>query len=103
MKKSIFKLLGTLAAGLLFCSLIYPEAGKHYEGFILGWVVATMHGGTFLINYLISFFVEGRLIKAVSHSGAYNFWWWSAAIGSVVSFIFSLLGVLFLLLQKSKT
>jgi hypothetical protein len=101
MKKTIFKLLGSLISALILCCFIYPEAGKHYEGFILGWGIASIHGATFLINYLISFFVEGRLIKAVSHSGAYNFWWWFAAIGSAISLIFQLLMV-FLLLLKSK-
>lgn len=101
MKKLIFKLLGTLVGGAIVCFFIYPEAGKHYEGFFLGWFAPCIHGGTFLINYFISFFVEGRLIKATSYSGAYNFWWWVSAIGSVVSITIQLFGV-FLSLIKSK-
>lgn len=99
MKKSIFKLLGTLIGGAIVCFFIYPEAGKHYEGFFLGWWAATIHGGTFLLNYLISFFVEGRLIKAVSHSGAYNFWWWTAAIGSSISILIRLLLMVWIVLK----
>jgi hypothetical protein len=103
MAKLIIKLIGTLIVSTILCLFVYPEAGKNYEGFLLGWFAACVHGGTFIINYLISLYDESRLVKATLYSGAYNFWWWVSAISSVSSIFFQLLGVLLNLIKTKKS
>ena len=62
--------LGVLI-GALICIGIYPEPGEHYEGFFYGFFTAMFHGSLLIPNWVISFFDETRLLKALSSS-----WWY---------------------------
>ena len=59
---------------------IYPVADKEYSGFWFGGFTGSIHGGTWIYNWIYSFFDSTHLLKASNSSGWYSFCWWTTAI-----------------------
>ncbi len=78
--------LVVLAIGMViayFTADINPA--KEY-GWFLGW----WHGVHFVSNWILSLFMEGRLLKAVNHTTWYNIWWWISTVGFTASTVWRL-------------
>jgi hypothetical protein len=95
MKKLLFDISIVLFSTFILSLFVYPVAGKHYGGFVNGWLVSSMHGSCLVVNYIHSLFDPEKIIKATSYSWAYIFWWWISAIGSIFTiFINPIVGYL---------
>lgn len=66
---------------------VFPEAGKHYEGFFDGFVLGGFHGAFAIPNKIISMF-DPRLIMAESASTLYMIAWWFSIISNFIDDIY---------------
>ena len=95
----------TLLIPFVVVYFIYPEVGKDYSGFWFGGYTGAVHGGTWIYNWIFSFFDSSHLLKAHICSGWYSFCWWIAAISSSFAILIPLLmlvgfGALFAFAKK---
>ncbi|WP_344816571.1 hypothetical protein [Flavobacterium cheonanense] len=67
---------------------VHPDAVKHYEGFLNGFILGGVHGGCAIPNKIISFF-DGRLIMAQSYSTLYLVAFWLSLLYTVIDDIYS--------------
>ncbi len=90
----IFFIVVFLALTMLFSIFIFPGPEKEYVGFWHG-LLGYFHGLWILANWVIGFFNEARLLKAVTHGSWYGFFWWAGIISFVIMFILNVIVPLF--------
>ncbi|MFI3281475.1 MAG: hypothetical protein R3Y44_05840 [Rikenellaceae bacterium] len=76
-----FSGIAMLAIGMLIAYFTADIDPSRYYGWFHGW----WHGMHFTSNWILSLFIEGRLLKAVDYTSWYNIWWWICAVGSVLT------------------
>jgi putative flippase GtrA len=54
-----------------------------------GWLRGLWHGSNFIGNFILSLFLEERLLKAPLHTTAYSIFWWIFTVCSFIGMFFS--------------
>ena len=76
-----------VVSGFVIAIFIFPVAGKEYAGIFKGLLLGSLHGGSFIANWLYSFVHDARLLKAANHDLWYSVGWWFALVALVNSIL----------------
>ncbi|MFI3319117.1 MAG: hypothetical protein SNH88_08030 [Rikenellaceae bacterium] len=80
---------GTLATIYNWGGIQDVEPGKVYE-----WGRGMNMGFWFPVNYVVSFFKDGVVVKDALHTSGYNIWWWICCIWASAYVIIKIFSVL---------
>lgn len=61
------------------------------------WLYGIWHGSYFIPNWVISFFQDDRLCRAVEYTSSYGIFWWICAVLTSIYTFFLLLGIVMLI------
>ncbi len=90
----IMFIVTSLIVTLLLSIFIFPNPEKEYFGFWHG-LLGALHGSWIIANWIIGFFNEARLLKAVTYGSWYGFFWWVGIILYVLGFVWNAIVPLF--------
>ena len=79
MKTALIYFSTAIVIMFVMAIFIYPDTNQEYSGFWYG----VLHGNLAPANWIISFFDESRLFKAISYNNWYNWFWWLGLFFSI--------------------
>ena len=63
---------------------VSPTPGEHYEGFVGGMILGSLHGSVWILNWIQSWSDPTHLVQASASSTVYTISWWVGAFQTTI-------------------